>query len=174
MSLTNTTGADEQVLLAAATQKVKNILGIANVYDRIRSIASMQDFVRKLTARPDGRKEIRYADFEFLGYDDSADEGDDDCPVAILIYRFHFCFQFVDARPDGSNSAREFTAANLALRKDFLETRDVFAPGIVPEKKIGRFETLTRETFAVLGLDAQTGVESHSINYFLKVRHYGN
>lgn len=169
MSLTNTTGADEQFLLEKSVEKIKDSLGINTVYDRIRSVSSIQDATRKLTVKPDARREVRYCDLEFLRFEDSQ-EGDDDCPVAVLVYRLHIAFQFVEVRPDGSNSAREFTAAILRLRKDFLESTDVFDA----DRIVGRYEPLVFENNAGLGTDTQTGIEAHTQDYFLRVKHYGN
>lgn len=173
MSLTNTTGDDEQILLEKLVLKIKNVLSVLNVFDRRRSVASVQDAVRKLMVKPDEKKETRYAMLEFLGYDDSDIEGDEDCKICILIYRLRFFFQFVDVRPNGSNSAREFTAANLEIRKDFMQSPDIFSdddPAVV----IGRLEPMTRDGFAATGEDIETGIDGHSINYIVRLKHYGN
>lgn len=170
MSLTNTTPEDEQFVLSGLVTKIQNLIDLANVFDRLRFVNSKSDLVSKTMIVPDAKKEVRYACFEFLGYDDDTTEGDDDCPVIILIYRLHLFFQFVDVRADSSNSAREFTGAILVLRKDFLESRDLLEPDS-PRK--GVIESFQKENNAALQADSLTGITGHSIDFLVRVKHYG-
>ena len=173
MSLTNTEPIDEQNLLENLVLKVKNLIDVQNVFDRLKYVNSKTDLVLKTMLKIDKKKEVRYVAFEFLGYDDDPAEGDDDCPVCILIYRVHLFFQFVEVRASGSNSAREFTAAILTLRKDFLESREIAATEPASENK-GISEPLARENNAALVADPLTGMTGHSIDFLLRVKHYGN
>lgn len=164
----NITGTD----LAEAIAELKTrfeALTVGNVLDRRRYVASKQDFVRLFgTTAVDGKKEIRFLEFEFLRFADDQTEGFDECPVANVDFNLHLFHEFNDLYAGGSNSSADFAASILRLRNYILLNREFDLTGT---KRIV-CDPIVQAEFAQFGADTFTDCKGHFTDLTLTVAFY--
>lgn len=160
---------DEKDLRAGLAAFLDTFPILGQIHTRRRRIQNRLDFVKKFgvtvpAAGPD--KIVRFCEVEFLQIEDSPDEGDDDCPLAIVTYGLHLFHEFFDGTDD-ANSQDDFISAILTVRNGILNNREIDAN--VYE---GHLDPLTMPEFAGFGNDSFTDCVGHIADLTLKVNFY--
>lgn len=173
----NVTIADEKILRAGLKTFLEVSAIVGNVHTRRRKINNRADFVDKYgvtVAAIENSKIIRFCDIEFIRFEDSPDEGFDDCPVLIATYNLHLFHEFFEGTDD-ANSNDDFIQAILTLRDRFLETQD-FAAGNFQAQSAGLPQGgsvgLGMPEFAQFGADAFTDATGHFTDLLLRFNLY--
>lgn len=163
----------EQSLRAEIVAAIATIELAGNVFDRRRKFTSRADFLRRVgqTIGTGSAKtrEVRFTEIELVNFEDDANEGFDDCPVAILTYNLHLFHEFNDGRDDGSNSDKDFTDLLFLLRSKMLNTRYFASRKAVADWSINPEDGTE---FTQFGGDTFTDLVGHFKDLTLKVRYY--
>jgi hypothetical protein len=144
------------------------IPSVGNVLDRRRSIANRQEYADILGIDAVDDLEIKFCETEFLRFEDSPDEGDDDCPIAVLTFGIHLFHEFADLRSDSTNSSFDYIGAILDIRKEFLEGNREFAAGDF----LAVVDPVTMPDFSQFGNDDFSDAVGHIGNLNLTARFY--
>ena len=157
------TSAKEKTIREALGAKIAALTGTAFV--RRPMISSRQDWAELLgIVNASGELELRLTTVDLAGFTDSETEGCDDDPVVFLTYRVHLFHEYVEARPDSSNSTDDFAAVVIGLRNAFLQgSRDI--PGVPRAEHL----PLVQSGFIILGDDPVTGAYGHSVDLEARV-----
>jgi hypothetical protein len=166
--MANPTITDVEAFETAVLADLATLPILGNILDRRRAIANRQDYFAKLAIEQADQNEIVFCELEFLHFEDSPDEGDDDCPVLIVTYGVHVFRQFVDLRSDDSNSSQDFKNAIFSIRKFFLESNREYSAGDF----LAIVDPLLMPDFAQFGNDTFTDAVGHVGDLNLTVRFY--
>lgn len=166
--MSNITVTDVKAFQDNLKSDLETIAALGHVNTRRRLIANRKDYFDKLAIDGTDESEICFTEIEFLRFQDSPDEGGDDCPVAILSFGLHIFRQFVDLRSDNSNSADDFLNAILSIRKHFLEGNREYSAGSF----IGVIDPVEMPDFAQFGNDTLTDAVGQIGDLNLTVRFY--
>lgn len=96
-----------------------------------RQIISKTHFEANTAIEVDGRREVRYLQIYFTGFENLVNEqqSDDDCVPVRLNYTGQVGFQYIEERSDNSTSDDSVTAYILNMRNKGLNNRDLIISG---------------------------------------------
>ena len=167
--MANITIDDEKALRANLKTFLEASPILGKIHTRRRRIKSREDFVSKfgvVVAAAGPNKIVRFCEIEFLKFEDSPDEGFDDCPIAAITYGLHLFHEFFDGTDD-ANSNDDFIASILEIRRRFLSTQEFAAVTFEVESN-----PVTMPGFASFGNDSFTDCQGHVADLNLIARFY--
>jgi hypothetical protein len=144
------------------------IPNVDNLWTRRRFISSKDDFVKAAGVATGQKREIRFIEMSRLRFVDSEVEGFDDCPVKIIGINLLVFHEFIDSRPDGSNSADDFAGVVLELSKFVLENRQFE----LPSGKVIQLSPIVEPNNEQFGNEQLTDCKGHFTNLTFEVSFY--